>query len=213
MRRIGAVVLAAGRSSRFRAQGGREETKLVAALNGEPIVRRVVGAALASRARPVVVVVGHARRAVEQAIAGLPATIVFNPEYVSGIASSLSAGLAAMPGDVAGSLVLLGDMPNIEAGLIDALIDSFLARPQARAAAPLQDGRRGNPVLLGRHLFEKARRLTGDEGARRLVGALNSRRVVEVAAFSSSVSFDIDTPGDLALARGEEAKSQSSRGD
>ena len=164
MRRIGAVVLAAGRSSRFRAQGGSEETKLVAALNGEPIVRRVVRAALASRARPVVVVVGHARRAVEEAIAGLPATIVFNPEYASGIASSLGVGLAALPGDVDGSLVLLGDMPNIEAGLIDALIDAFLARPHARAAVPLQDGRRGNPVLLGRHLFEEAKRLDRRRG-------------------------------------------------
>ena len=118
-----------------------------------------------------------------------------------------------MPVDAGGALVLLGDMPKVEARLIDALIDAFLARPRARAAVPLQDGRRGNPALLGRHLFEKAKRLTGDEGARRLVGALASRSVVEVAAFNSSVSFDIDTPGDLALARGEEAKPQSNRGD
>ncbi len=213
MRRIAAVVLAAGRSSRFRAQGGAEETKLVAALNGEPIVRRVVRAALASKAGPVVVVVGHARRAVENALAGLRATIVFNPEYASGIATSLGAGLAALPADVAGALVLLGDMPNIEARLIDALIDAFLARPHARAAAPLHDGRRGNPVLLGRHLFEEAARLTGDEGARRLVSALDSRSVVEIAAFDASVSFDIDTPGDLASARGVETNPQSNRGD
>ena len=201
MSKIGAVVLAAGRSSRFRAQGGAEETKLVATLNGEPIVRRVARAALASRARPVVVVVGHARRAVEAAIADLPATIAFNPDYASGIASSLRAGLAAMPGDVGGALVLLGDMPKVEADLINALIEAFLARPHAQAATPLQDGRRGNPVLLGRHLFESAKRLTGDEGARRLVSALDARSVVEIDAFGSNVSFDVDTPGDLASAR------------
>ncbi len=60
MTRVGAVILAAGQSSRFRAGGGLDETKLVAKLDGKPIVRRVVEAALATKARPVVVVTGYA---------------------------------------------------------------------------------------------------------------------------------------------------------
>ena len=71
MIKVAAVVLAAGRSSRFHAAGGAEETKLVATLDGKPVVRHVVEAALTSRARPVIVVVGHARGAVEAALAGL----------------------------------------------------------------------------------------------------------------------------------------------
>ena len=83
-----------------------------------------------------------------------------------------------MPGeDVMGALVLLGDMPWIEPRLIDALIDAFLARKDALAAVPLREGRRGNPVLLSRGLFERATRLTGDEGARRLIGALERARI------------------------------------
>ena len=128
-------------------------------------------------------------------------SIAFNPKFASGLASSLSVGLSAMPGDVVGALVLLGDMPWIEPRLIDALIDAFLARKDALAAVPSHEGRRGNPVLLGRGLFDAAMRLTGDEGARRLIGALSGDELVEVEASDMGVTFDIDTPDDLAAAQ------------
>ena len=201
MTRVGAIVLAAGQSSRFRAGGRPGPTKLVAKLDGKPIVRRVVEAALATKARPVVVVTGYARESVEAAVADLDVGVAFNPRFASGLASSLSVGLSAMPRDVAGALVLLGDMPRIEPRLIDALIDAFLAREGALAAVPLREGRRGNPVLLGRGLFEAAMRLKGDEGARRLIGALSASELVEVEAPDMGVTFDIDTPEDLAAAR------------
>jgi len=194
-------VLAAGASTRFRGGGGSDATKLVAKLDGKPIVRRVVEAALAAKARPVVVVTGYARDSVEGALGDLDVELVFNPEFASGLASSLSAGLSAMPADVAGALVLLGDMPKIKARLIDALIAAFLARQDALAAAPLRGGRRGNPVLLGRALFDQAMRLKGDEGARRLIGALSAYELVEVEASDAGVTLDIDTPDDLAAAR------------
>lgn len=201
MIRVAAVVLAAGRSSRFRAAGGAEETKLVAMLDGKPIVRLVVEAALTSRARPVVVVVGHARGALEAALAGLSLTFAFNPDYATGLSSSLRVGLAATPAEVHGALILLGDMPRVEARLIDGLIDAFEAQPNARAVAPAQDGRRGNPILIGRALFEQAKRLEGDEGARRILAALPKGDIIEVAAPNCDVSFDVDTPADLTTAQ------------
>lgn len=201
MARVGAVILAAGQSSRFRAAGGQDLTKLVAKLDGKPIVRRVVEAALATKARPVVVVSGYARESVEAAVADLEVSFAFNARFASGLASSLSAGLSAMPRDVAGALVLLGDMPLIEARFADALIEAFLAREGALAAIPLTEGRRGNPVLLGRSLFEAALRLKGDEGARKLIGALNEGELVEFEASDMGVTFDVDTPEDLAAAQ------------
>jgi molybdenum cofactor cytidylyltransferase len=199
--RVGAIVLAAGQSSRFRAAGGPDLTKLVAKLDGKPIVRRVVEAALATKARPVVVVSGYARELVEATVADLDVGLAFNPKFATGLASSLKAGLTATPPDVAGALVLLGDMPWIEPRLSDALIDAFLAREGALAAVPSREGRRGNPVLLGRGLFEAAMRLTGDEGARRLIGVLSSGELVEVEAPDMGVTFDVDTPDDLAAAQ------------
>jgi molybdenum cofactor cytidylyltransferase len=201
MTRIGAVILAAGKSSRFRAGGGSDPTKLVAKLDGKPIVRRVVEAALAAKARPIVVVTGYARESVEAAIADCDVSLAFNPKFASGLASSLSVGLSAMPRGIVGALVLLGDMPRIGAPLIDALIDAFLARKDALAAVPLREGQRGNPVLLSQRLFERAMRLTGDEGAGRLIGALSAGELVEVEAPDMGVTSDIDTPDDLAAAQ------------
>ena len=199
--RVAAIVLAAGQSSRFRAGGSLDETKLVAKLDGKPIVRRVQEAALATKARPIVVVTGYARDSVEAAVADLDVGLAFNPKFASGLASSLSVGLFAMPRDVVGALVLLGDMPLIEPRLADALIEAFLAREGALAAIPLTEGRRGNPVLLGRGLFQAAMRLKGDKGASKLIGALNERELVEVDASNMGVTSDVDTPEDLAAAR------------
>ena len=201
MTRVGAVLLAAGQSARFRAAGGRGATKLVARIGDKPIVRMAAEAALASMARPVIIVTGHARASVEAALAGLDVEWAHNAEYSSGLASSLRVGLAAMSADVAGALVLLGDMPWIEPRLIDALVGAFLARETALAAAPTRKGQRGNPVLLGRGLFEAATRLQGDEGARRLIGSLGAGELIEVEAPDAGVVADIDTPRDLAAAR------------
>jgi molybdenum cofactor cytidylyltransferase len=198
---VGAVILAAGASSRFRAGGGAEATKLVANLDGKPIVRRVAEAALGAMARPIVVVTGYARDSVEATLADLDIAVVPNPEFATGLASSLRIGLAAMPSDVTGALVLLGDMPWIEPRLIDALIEAFVARKVALAAVPSREGRRGNPVLLGRGLFEAAMRLEGDEGARGLIGALSAVELIEVEASDAGVTFDIDMPDDLVAAR------------
>lgn len=200
MAEIGAVVLAAGRASRYRAAGGQEQTKLVARVDGEPIVRRVALAALASRTRPVVAVVGHAREAVEGALAGLPIDVAFNPEFASGLASSLRTGLAGLPPAVAGAVILLGDMPRVEPALIDALIEAFTAHPHVLAAAPIQKERRGNPVLLSRALFPAAMRLSGDEGARPLLSGLDPTQLIEVMADGWDASFDVDTPCDLETA-------------
>ena len=82
-------------------------------------------------------------------------------------------------------------------GLIDRLIDAFEAEPRAHAAAPIQDGRRGNPVLLARSIFDRAMRLEGDEGARRLLAGLGPGEIIEIDAAGSDAAFDVDTPKDL----------------
>jgi molybdenum cofactor cytidylyltransferase len=196
MAEVAALVLAAGRASRYRAAGGLEPTKLVADYLGEPLVRWAVRAALASRARPVVVVTGHARAEVEAALAGLDVRFAHNPDYAEGLATSLRAGVAALP-EAAGVLVLLADMPEATADVADALIVAFEAAPDALAAVALYGGRRGNPVLLGRRLFPEVARLTGDEGARGLLAALPPERIATVEVAEAGVTRDVDRPEDL----------------
>ncbi len=195
---IAAIVLAAGTSRRYREAAGPSgpATKLVARLDGKPLVRRVAETALASQARPVALVTGHARAEVEAAVAGLDVRLVHNPDYETGIASSLGAAIGALPPSVSGAVVLLGDMPLVPAALVDRLIVAFRAHPAARAVAPVYEGARGNPVLIGRSLFADIAALKGDAGARRLLEAAGAD-VIEVETRDPSVVFDIDTPDAL----------------
>jgi molybdenum cofactor cytidylyltransferase len=194
---VAAIVLAAGRASRYRAAGGPEPTKLIADYRGEPLARWAARAALASRARPVVVVTGHAQAEVEAALAGLDLRFAHNPDYAEGLATSLRAGVAALPADSVGALILLGDMPEASAATADALIAAFEAMPGALAAVAVYQGRRGNPVLLGSGLFGEVARLSGDEGARGLLLGLPPERIASVEVTEAGVRKDVDTPADL----------------
>src|SRR6185503_18669432 len=112
-RRIAAILLAAGRSTRM---GG--PNKLLAEIGGKPLVRIAAVEALASRAREVIVVTGHQREAVAAALQGLPVKLVHNPDFAEGLSTSLRAGLAAVPAEADGIVVCLGDMPQVTATLI-----------------------------------------------------------------------------------------------
>jgi molybdenum cofactor cytidylyltransferase len=200
MAKVGAVILAAGRSSRFAAAGGEGPSKLIAPLFGKPLVRHPVEAALASTARPVVVVTGHAKSDLEAALKGLPLQFVFNADFLSGMASSLRAGVAALPGDVDGAIVMLGDMPGVKSAVLDRLIEKYSAAPSALAVVPVQAGRRGNPVLLARTLFAEVAQITGDEGARRLLASARAGQILEASTDEIGVNLDVDTPEALAAA-------------
>ncbi len=189
-------MLAAGTANRYRAADPSIATKLVALIDGVPMVRHIVEAALASRARPVVVVTGYAEAEVRATLDGLTVGFVANPDYATGMASSLRAGLSALPTKVDGALVLLGDMPGVTAPLLDRLIEAHRADPDRDAVVPMHAGRRGNPVLLGRVLFGAAMELHGDEGARRL---LVRAQVLEVDVTDRAVLVDVDDPATLAL--------------
>ncbi len=193
--RIAAIILAAGSSSRFRAETGASvPTKLVAEVDGKPIVRHVVNAALKSQAEAFFVVTGHARNAVENALIGTPVLVLYNPDYESGMASSLRVGVGSLGHDIQGALILLGDMPRVTPKLLNLLIDTLAAHPLARAIVPVYAGERGNPVLLSRLVFPEIPKLTGDQGARKL---LSGEGIVEVAVDDASVTLDVDTPAAL----------------
>jgi len=188
--RVGVVVLAAGRGSRF----GDEAPKTLARLGRRPLVAHAVAAATASGLRPVVVVVG-CQSAEVAAAAGVLVEIVENPEWETGMATSLRAGLAAVldDGTVTAMTVALADQPRIGAEAYRRLV---LAHADgAELAVATYGGKRGHPVLIGRPYFEEAMRMTGDQGARTL---LAKSEVVEVPCDGTGEATDVDTPSDLA---------------
>jgi molybdenum cofactor cytidylyltransferase len=194
-RNVAAVILAAGRSTRM---GG--PNKLLAELGGKTLVRIVTEQALASRASSVIVVTGHQADQVESALAGLKVKFVRNGDFADGLASSVKAGIAAVPAAADGAVVCLGDMPLIDARLIDRLIGAFAPDRGNLIAVPVSDGRRGNPVLWSRRFFGELMTLDGDIGARHLI-ARHGEAVAEVAVEGHGAFLDIDTPQALEDAR------------
>jgi molybdenum cofactor cytidylyltransferase len=190
---IAAVVLAAGRASRMGSN------KLVAELDGEPIVRRTVRAVLGSRARPVIVVTGHEAEAVRRALAGLEVRFVHNPDFADGMSTSLRAGIAAA-GAVDAALICLGDMPRLQVEHFDAVISAFRAGDPTEIIVPTHDRKRGNPVLWPRCYFAEIAELSGDVGARALIERY-ADHVRLVAIDDPAILVDVDTPAALAELR------------
>jgi molybdenum cofactor cytidylyltransferase len=189
--RIAAILLAAGVSSRM------GHNKLLAEIGGKPLVRRAVDAALASAARPVIVVTGSEAENVDRALSGLPVTIVRNLDFRKGLSTSLIAGINAVPDDCDGAVVLLGDMPDVTAHTIDKLIAAFDPEEDRTICVATRDGKRGNPVLWSREFFSDIRKLEGDIGAKALIGE-NADIVCEVEMADDGPLLDIDTPDALA---------------
>lgn len=186
---VAAVILAAGRGSRF----SDETAKPLARLGNRTLVGHAVAAATASGLRPIVVVVGYWAEEVAAA-AGTLAAVVVNPDWEDGLSTSLRAALGALSGErgVSAVAVSLADQPRIGAEAYRRL--AAAAREGADLAVATYGGGRGHPVLIGRRHWAEAMRLEGDEGARSL---LARHSVTEVDCDGTGDPADVDTPADL----------------
>ncbi|HZO73464.1 MAG TPA: nucleotidyltransferase family protein [Ktedonobacteraceae bacterium] len=192
-----AIILAAGTSSRMGA--GRH--KLLLPLGDRPVLAHGIEAALASQARPVIVVLGHQAEQVRAAIAQYadhPAvSIIENPDYRQGMSTSLHAGVNAIihqtasPSRPDSALILLGDQPMMTAHILDSLIAARQATGK-RIIAPLYEGQRGNPILFEASLFPELLAVTGDEGARSVIEH-HRQEVATVELGSAVATYDVDT--------------------
>jgi molybdenum cofactor cytidylyltransferase len=196
-RRVAALVLAAGRSTRMGAVN-----KMLAEIGGKPLVRIAAEQAVASHAHPVIVVTGHEREKVEAALNGLPVRFVHNADYAEGLGTSLKAGIAAVPEEADAVVVCLGDMPQVDAALINRLIAAFDPERGALVVVPSIDGRRGNPVVWSRRFFHDLMAIQGDVGARHLIGNY-AEVVVEVPVAGEAALTDVDTPESLLAVKAE----------
>ncbi|HLO23654.1 MAG TPA: nucleotidyltransferase family protein [Methyloceanibacter sp.] len=191
--RIAAIVLAAGRSSRM-----GPHNKLLESVDGKTIIARVAEAAIASGAEPVVLVTGFEAARIEEALRDLTVTLAHNLSFDDGMSTSIRAGLEVLPANSDGALILLGDMPEVEASDIEALMGAFAG--QEAICVPMRDGRQGNPVLWGASYFREMMELTGDAGAKSLI-VRHAEHVIEVPLASNGIFADVDTPADLARLR------------
>jgi molybdenum cofactor cytidylyltransferase len=199
--RIAAIVLAAGKSSRM-----APANKLFVQIDGRSLIEHAVAAAIGSQAATTVVVLGNEADRVRAILAGRAATLVDNPDYASGLASSLRAGLAAVPADCEGAVVLLADMPGVTSAHVDRLIAAFSPLEGRAICVAARNGKRGNPVLWAQRFFAEMAALEGDQGARGLVRR-HEESVCEVDMPDDGVLTDLDTPEALGAYRAALGKS------
>ena len=189
---VAVLVLAAGQSRRM-----GPVNKLLAEVDGAPMVAGVVEEALASGACAVHVVTGFDRTRVEAVLADRDVHLVHNPDFDQGISTSIAAGLSALPEEVEGALICLGDMPAVSARVLNRIVAAFDPGRGVEVCVPTYRGKRGNPVLWSRTFFAEIRGIRGDVGARHLIGE-HSDVVLEVPIDDASILFDVDSPEALA---------------
>ncbi|HET9983098.1 MAG TPA: nucleotidyltransferase family protein [Longimicrobiales bacterium] len=186
---VSAVLLAAGASRRFGSQ------KLLAPLDGVPLVRIAAEHLLAAPLLELVVVVGREAAAVCAALAGLPVRFAPNRRWSAGLSGSLRVGMRAVAAGADAALVALGDQPAVTPEVVGRLVAAYRAG-SAPIVAPDYAGVRGNPVVFDRSVFPELLRLRGDVGARRIVAADPAR--VERVRFEFPPPPDVDTPAEYA---------------
>lgn len=189
---VAAIILAGGASRRFGASN-----KLLADVDGVPLIRHVVLRILASRAGHVIVVTGHDGDKIRQALAGLDVIHVHNPKHLDGMSTTVAAGIKALPAEVRATLITPGDLPEISAQLIDRLIAIAAASGGERIVYPtLPTGEQRNPVLWPRHYYAELGALSGDTGARGLIKKY-ATQALPVPMETVDAFADIDRPEDL----------------
>ncbi len=187
-----AVVLAAGAGSRF---GGR---KLLAAIEGRPVLQHVLDRLAEAGVARVVVVLGDDARELQAAIAWRSEVRVVNPDPTAGLSSSLRIGMAALPDDAEAALIVLGDQPRVPVEAIRALLDADVDGERPIAVPVYPDDRGRNPVLLGHAAFALVEAADGDRGLGPVIAAHPElvREVPISAAAAADGNPDIDTRAD-----------------
>ncbi len=190
---IAVLILAAGQSRRMGS-----ENKLLARIENKPMFNLVAEQALKSKATAVYAVTGHEQAMVEEIASDLGIKTFHNPDYKTGLSSSLKTGFRELSDSFEGILICLADMPFVTASLFDEMIDAFDTEEGRAIIVPAFKGKRGNPVLIGSQFKADILNVTGDIGAKSVI-ADNEHVVFTIDVDNDSIFKDIDTPEALSL--------------
>lgn len=172
--------------------------KLVLEIAGRTVIQHVVGHIRQSRCDGIVVVVGAAADQVAAEVRGPGVQIVINDRHAEGMGTSIAAGISALSPESEAAIILLGDQPRVSAASINALIDAYRTTGKPLVASRY-GAVTGAPTLIGRVLFDEARRLTGDAGGRWLID--RHPDLVDEVPLSPDLAVDLDTPEEFARVR------------
>lgn len=186
MARFGAIILAAGISSRM-----GDFKVLLPWLDERPILLHVIEKYITLKIDPIFVITGRDADRVEATVSNLSVQCLYNPDYETGeILSSVKVGLRSMPDDVSATFINPADMPRIPQSIIEQIHDAY--QPE-RIVAPQYDGQRGHPILLDRAYWQAMLNLAPDKAPRDVIKA-NRQHMTLIKTDDDGVIVDIDTP-------------------
>lgn len=185
---ICAVVLAAGLSRRMGAQ------KMLLPFGGKTVISHIIDQFLASTVDEVYVVVGHQAENISTELSGRLVSIVKNPNYKSGMLSSVRCGLANLPENCRAAMVVLGDQPSVTTELINEMLRSFVTTEKS-ILVPFHKGKRGHPILFSSEYRDEILTHYDDVGLRGLLYS-HPNDIYELVVSNSSVLCDMDWPED-----------------
>ncbi len=185
---ICAIVLAAGCSSRMGTQ------KLLLPFGETTVISHIVNQILKSKVTDTYVVLGHNPQKVTEELSGKPVTIIYNPEYQTGMLSSVRAGIREIQKKYDSILIALGDQPSITSNLIDKMVRHFTETGK-KIIVPKYNDKRGHPILLSTIFKNEILTNFDDIGLRGLLRTHDSD-IYEMNVSDSSVVSDMDYPED-----------------
>lgn len=189
-RSVGAVILAAGQSSRM----GQPKV-LLPWTDGKPIIEHIVQQLILAKIEDIVVVTGFYADEVRAAVQKYDVKFAYNRAHKTGeMLSSLKTGLKAFPDNIAASLVVLGDQPRIQPKVVYRVLKAY-SEGLGNIIAPSYQMRRGHPILISRRYWQEILDLPADGAPRDVINA-HPDAIHHVEVDTDSVLRDVDTPED-----------------
>lgn len=184
-----AIILAAGRSRRM-----GEQNKLLLEIGGQPVLARVLRAFAEVPVDEIIVVTGMQHERVAALVGPeSEARFAYNPDFPSGMASSIRRGIRAAAPEAAGYALCPGDLPLLSGHTVDRLCQTFAAQTAPRIVAPTYEGQQGHPVLFGASFRKELLGVEGDRGARDLLRR-DEAPLIRVPVHDDGILRDVDTP-------------------
>ena len=189
---ISAILLAAGESKRM-----VDENKLIKKYKSIPLIKHAVSNVLNSPIDELIIVLGYQKKSIEKIIGeNKKIKFIANPNFESGIASSIKKGLDSLSKETEAFFICLGDMPNVNKEIYNQLINASFSNKDKEIFVPYYQERQANPILFSKKMKDEIQKIEGDFGAKKII-ADNEKKVFKLSIQDKGVITDFNKINDF----------------
>ena len=189
---ISAILLAAGQSKRM-----INENKLIKKYKNIPLIKHSVSNALNSSIDELLIVLGYQKEVIEKIIEeNKKIKFITNPNFESGIASSIKKGLESLSKETEAFFICLGDMPNVNKEIYNQLINASFSNKDKEIFVPYYQERQANPILFSKKMKNEIKKIEGDFGAKKII-ANNKKKVFKLSIQEKGTITDFNNINDF----------------